>query len=97
MFGIRRRRKDRYYDDYPKDRYYDDYPRVNSLVKFVPGGCFPSDMQDLYPYPFTESETLLYLGEIVNMPGHVIVVNQEGKVFFGFHPENFVELDEDET
>ena len=36
-------------------------------------------------------EQLLFLGEIQNMRGHVVVVNREGKVFWGYHPENFRE------
>ena len=42
-------------------------------------------------YPFKEDEVFLLLGEIENMPGHVAVVNQNGKVFWGYHEEHFVD------
>ncbi len=42
-------------------------------------------------------ETVLLLGEITNMPGHLAFTNLSGKIFFGYHPENFRILSEDET
>lgn len=41
-------------------------------------------------YPFKKNEGLLLLGEIKNMKGHVAVVNDKGKVFWGYHVENFI-------
>ena len=41
-------------------------------------------------YPFKKGEGLLLLGEIKNMKGHVAVVNDNGKIFWGLHVENFV-------
>lgn len=40
-------------------------------------------------YPFIAGEVVLCLGEIENMPGHVAVVKKDGRVLYGYHPENF--------
>jgi hypothetical protein len=48
-------------------------------------------------YPFKKGEVVLYLGEIRQMPGHVIVVKRNGQVFWGFHSENFRLATEDEV
>ncbi len=47
-------------------------------------------------YPFKDGECLLYLGEIPNMPGHVAVVDWNGKVHWGYHMEDFRNPTEDE-
>lgn len=47
-------------------------------------------------YPWKVGEHLLYLGEVVQMPGHCIVVNHAGKVFWGWHTDNFRYPTEDE-
>lgn len=47
-------------------------------------------------YPWKEGECLLYLGEVVQMPGHCIVVNRKGLVFWGWHTDNFREPREEE-
>lgn len=69
--------------------------RQNALVKF--------DYKDLpeewrVEYPFKKSdEPYIFLGEIVQMPGHCIVVSMKtGKIFSGYHMNNFIELTEDE-
>lgn len=46
---------------------------------------------------FLDQERFIYLGEIPNMPGHVVVVGQNGRVYFGFHDDDFQELSEDEV
>jgi hypothetical protein len=48
-------------------------------------------------YPFRNGDTVLMLGEITNMPGHVAVALSDGRVVHGFHAEWFRELTEDET
>jgi len=76
-----------------------DDPRVNSMVRFAPwfkavahnAGSMPADSG------FYSNEVFVYLGEMVNMPGHVIVAGRDGFVYFGYHPENFEEVPEDET
>lgn len=43
-------------------------------------------------YPFEPDETVLCLGEIENMPGHVAIAKKDGRVFWGYHPENFPKI-----
>ena len=45
---------------------------------------------------FAQRETVLYLGEIENMKGHIAVVKRNGKVMWGYHPYNFRPATEDE-
>lgn len=47
-------------------------------------------------YPFKYNEIVLFLGEIKQMPGHCIIVNRKGKVFWGYHTENFEEPKEED-
>jgi hypothetical protein len=47
-------------------------------------------------YPFKNGECVFFLGEIVNMGGHVIVATKDGKVHCGFHEEYFRNATEDE-
>lgn len=67
------------------------------LVKFVN----PLSETDpyYYSYPFKNGESLLFLGEIEQMPGHCVVVqgNKDGKIHYGYHTDNFVELTDDEV
>ena len=46
---------------------------------------------------FKDGDLVLYLGEIENMPGHVAVVNRNGQVRWGFHPELFEDFDEENS
>lgn len=48
-------------------------------------------------YPFIKDELYVFLGEIPNMGGHCIVVEHKtGKIFSGYHTENFSEVPEAE-
>ena len=47
-------------------------------------------------FPFKEGEHLIYLGEIVQMPGHVIVVDRRGLTHFGYHDNYFRDPTEEE-
>lgn len=47
-------------------------------------------------YPFEAGETVLCLGEIENMPGHVAVARKNGMVYFGYHPSNFPRYEEED-
>lgn len=59
---------------------------------------FPKVYAEYAPmYPFKDGDTVLLLGEIENMPGHVAVALKDGRVLGGFHPELFRVLSEDET
>lgn len=43
-------------------------------------------------------DVVVFLGEIPNMPGHVVVADpNSGRIHSGFHIERFIELGEDET
>jgi hypothetical protein len=68
------------------DRRVMDIPRVNSVVVFEVEESAASN------YPWVPGANLLFLGEIANMPGHCIVVDRKGKVWWGYHTENFREL-----
>ncbi|MCR9211540.1 MAG: hypothetical protein NXI28_25225 [bacterium] len=70
-------------------------PRYLSLVRFN----FDSVPVDYHAkYPFTDSRTYIFFGEMPNMPGHCVVADhQTGQLYSGYHSENFVELTEDET
>lgn len=46
---------------------------------------------------FKKGQPFLYLGEIIQMKGHCIVVDKEGKTHWGYHTENFRVPEEDEV
>jgi hypothetical protein len=70
-------------------------PRQYSLVKFD-FDSIPSEFHKRYP--FSVEDVFIFFGEIPNMAGHCIVANHRtGKIYSGYHMENFVELDEDEA
>jgi len=49
-------------------------------------------------YPFIDTDVFVYLGNIVQMPGHCVVTRMsDGKIFNGFHTDSFIELEEDEV
>ncbi len=62
------------------------------LVKFIDP---PEGYED--QYPFDVNETVVFLGEIEQMPGHCVVAKRNGQVLWGYHTENFVELTEYEV
>jgi hypothetical protein len=64
--------------------------RKNSLCKVK------EELQEDYIHVFEKNQTLLYLGDVANMPGHSILVTKAGKTIWGYHTENFIELSEDE-
>jgi len=41
--------------------------------------------------------TFVYLGDIPNMPMHCVIAGSSGKVYFGIHTGDLVELTEDEV
>jgi len=66
-------------------------PRQYSLVKFT------KDAHQ-HIYPFQQNDIYIFFGEIPNMPGHCIICGHEnGIIYSGYHIENFVEIDEEET
>ena len=46
---------------------------------------------------FLDQPNFIYLGEIPNMPGHVVVAGNNGRIYYGFHDDDFEELTEDEV
>lgn len=46
--------------------------------------------------PWRPGDSVLLLGEIQNMPGHVVVATRDGKVHWGYPEENFREATEEE-
>ena len=70
-----------------------DLPQFK-LVKFD----FKSMRQrDHSKYPFSIYQTFVMIGEIEQMPGHCIVIeNGTGAVHTCFHTDDFIELTEDE-
>lgn len=44
-------------------------------------------------YPFTRKDVFVYLGDIVQMPGHCIVVRtKDNQIFTCYHTDNFLAL-----
>ena len=65
-------------------------PRRLSLVKFEPSGL-PRGFRRKSPY--RSGAPYVFFGEIPNMPGHCVVADQRsGKLYSGYHTDNFVEL-----
>ena len=62
-------------------------------MQIVIGKASPKKLR----YPWKDGESLLYLGEIKQMPGHVAVVDRKGRVHWGYHDDNFRELKESEV
>ncbi|MFA5103541.1 MAG: hypothetical protein WC525_10380 [Candidatus Thermoplasmatota archaeon] len=54
-------------------------------------------VMELSNFHDNKPEAFLYLGDIPNMPGHCAVVDREGKVRWGVHPEDFREATEEEV
>jgi hypothetical protein len=48
-------------------------------------------------YPFRNGETVLVIGEIENMPGHLVVLRKDSHIEWGYHAEHFRKLDVSET
>ena len=70
-------------------------PRKLSLVRFAADGVSAAAMRKL---PFRRDRAYVFLGEIPNMRGHCVVAEQDsGRVYAGYHTDQFVELTEEET
>ena len=46
---------------------------------------------------FLSNDSFVYLGELVNMKGHGIYAGRDGRVYWGFHPEDFEMVPEDDV
>ena len=70
-------------------------PRQYSLVRFR-FDQLPAEYHK--KYPFTKDRVYVFFGEIANMPGHCVVADHRtGRLYSGYHTENFAELSEDEV
>ena len=69
-------------------------PRQYSLVKFD-YSQLPKEYHN-GAYPFAKDRRYVFLGEIPNFGGHCIVSDGNGKMYTGFHLENFIELTHNE-
>lgn len=70
-------------------------PRQYSLTRFDLGGL---DATWWDKYPFEPDGVYVFFGEIPNMPGHCVVADHKtGKIYSGYHIENFFEIDNDEV
>ena len=70
-------------------------PRQYAFVKFD-FDQYPAEYQAAYKMAFSPNHRYIYMGEIPNMGGHCIVMDDNGKHYVGYHTENFVELTDDE-
>ena len=47
---------------------------------------------------FLANNAYVYLGEVVQMPGHIICAGEyDGRVYIGFHDDDFIELTDEEA
>jgi hypothetical protein len=70
-------------------------PRKLSLVKFDFDGL---EKRFHGKYPFKPGRVYVFLGEIANMPGHCVVADHTtGRLYSGYHTENFIELSRKEV
>ncbi len=69
--------------------------RQFALVKFTDD--FIKMMDGQKDHSIMQEDVFIYFGEIPNMPGHCVVSgHNSGKVFSGYHIENFQELPDEE-
>jgi hypothetical protein len=45
---------------------------------------------------FISNRAFVYLAEISQMPGHIVVAGKDGKVYSGFHDDSFFVMDEED-
>ena len=70
-------------------------PRQYSLVRFQ-FELVPAEYHD--KYPFVPGGVYVFFGDIPNTPGHCVVADHKtGRLFSGYHTENFAELSEDDV
>ena len=67
-----------------------------SLVIFDPRYADGKKQKVDKTHPLKYGETVLYLGEVVNVPGHCAVAKDTGLVVWLLHPEDFRKAKESE-
>jgi hypothetical protein len=50
-----------------------------------------------YQFPFKQGDVLVCIGEIEQMPGHVVLANKEGKILWGWDQFYFRKLTKEES
>lgn len=73
-------------------------PRQYSFVKYDVSNL-PAMYQKQYQdgmLVFSPTCRYIFLGVVPNMEGHCIVTDDDGKLYVGYHIENFIELTDDE-
>lgn len=75
------------------------YPRLNSIVRIVPNSHWYEYLNaEQRKTSFFKEGRYLYLGEIVNMPGHGVFVGMKTNVVYtGYHIDEFEEITEEEV
>ncbi len=70
-------------------------PRQYSLVRFR-FDLMPIEYHD--KYPFVPDGVYVFFGDIPNMPGHCVVADHKsGRIYSGYHTDNFTELPSDDV
>lgn len=86
----------RYYGKSKIDEIKDLKLKLNTIVKFDCGNI-PEEHKQAYLEIFPKGEIYVYMGDLVQMPGHCVLCNYiTGKIYCGYHTENFIPLTEDE-
>lgn len=68
--------------------------RPMSLVKYD----FDSIDKEWYKHiPLKKNSRLIFIGEILQVPGHGLFVDLDSKKCMVFHPDEFIEVPEDEA
>ncbi len=73
----------------------DGIPRPLSIVR-LDYDSLPQVLAEDYDKNFNRNEGYLFLGEIPNMPGHCAVISSNGRTLWGYHTEDFVEINNEE-
>lgn len=71
--------------------------KTNTMVKFDYEGM-PKEYHKHYLDKFPKNEVFVFMGELQQMPEHCIVMNYKtGKIYSGYHIEDFIPLTDDEV
>lgn len=94
MKGLRKKdfeRLEKYHTAYAYLKDYNEMPRQYSLCKCV------TDLTEVLASHFID-DMFIYLGEIPNMGGHCVVAGHtSGRIYSGYHIENFEEIDDEDV
>ena len=71
--------------------------KINTMIKFD-YDTMPKVYHNEYLKTFPKDEIYVFLGDLVQMPGHCITCNfKTGQIICGYHTDNFIQLTEDEV